>query len=55
MTVGMENLVAEVAKEEKKSPMKRQETIKRSKAEQREKFCDAEVERRRRKVQAGCK
>ena len=33
MTVGMENLVTEVAKEEKKSPMKRQETIKRSKAD----------------------
>ena len=44
MTVGMENLVTEVAKEEKKSPMKRQETIKRSKAEQREEFSDAEVD-----------
>ena len=36
--------MTEVAKEEKKSPMKRQETIKRSKAEQREDFSDAEVD-----------
>ena len=53
MTVGMENLVTEVAKEEKKSPMKRQETIKRSKAEQREEFSDAEVDSLKKSASCG--
>ena len=43
VTADMENLVVEVAKNEKNSPRKRQETIKRGKAETKEEFDEAEL------------